>query len=307
MPEISCPMCRESAEMGRSSRGYEISCKVCGGDGPYVLGPTLFSILNGAAADSADAKLARYLSAHVRQYKGSRPVVLTSDDWKGLAEGIRSTPVAMKIEKLLRLIAGQSSYPGESVKISGQFDYPLVDASNRDELHFMLEHLEATGLAALERGEFSNYLARILPKGWEKIQSSTDKGIPGRCFVAMSFGESFNEVYDMAIEPALRSCGLDPRRIDRIPDNRDINEKIIAELREAELMVADFTGQRDGVYFEAGFARGLGKEVFWCCRKDDMPNLHFDTRQFAFIDWSGLEDLKRRLTDKIKAMGFARS
>ena len=80
------------------------------------------------------------------------------------------------------------------------------------------------------------------------------------------------------LKQALKGCGLDPRRVDKILDNRDINEKIIAELREAELVVADFTGQRNGVCFEAGFARGLGREVFWCCRKDDMKNLHFDTR-----------------------------
>jgi nucleoside 2-deoxyribosyltransferase len=111
----------------------------------------------------------------------------------------------------------------------------------------------------------------------------------------------------LAIEPALKDCGLDPRRVDKILDNRHIDEKIIAELRDSEFVVADFTLQRNGVYFEAGFARGLGREVFWCCREDDLKNLHFDTRPFSFIVWKDLDDLKQQLTDKIKALGFARN
>jgi len=38
-----------------------------------------------------------------------------------------------------------------------------------------------------------------------------------------------------------------------------------------------------------------------------MENLHFDTRQFSFIVWSSVEELKERLTDKIKALGLAKN
>ena len=44
--------------------------------------------------------------------------------------------------------------------------------------------------------------------------------------------------------------------------------------RHGGLVVADFTGHRGGVYFEAGFARGLGIPVVWTCHKeyDDSPS-----------------------------------
>ncbi len=35
-------------------------------------------------------------------------------------------------------------------------------------------------------------------------------------------------------------------------------------------MIADFTGHRGGVYFEAGFAHGLGIPVIWTCREDQL-------------------------------------
>jgi len=37
---------------------------------------------------------------------------------------------------------------------------------------------------------------------------------------------------------------------------------------ECRFIVADFTGQRGGVYFEAGYALGLRKPVIWTCKRD---------------------------------------
>ena len=59
--------------------------------------------------------------------------------------------------------------------------------------------------------------------------------------------------------------------------------------------MADVTQQRAGVYFEAGYALGLGLPVFWCVRKDDLDNVHFDTRQYNHIVWENEEDLAEQL------------
>ncbi len=67
-------------------------------------------------------------------------------------------------------------------------------------------------------------------------------------------------------------------------------------------MVADFTGQRNGVYFEAGFAYGLGRKVIWMCHEADKDTLHFDTRQFNHIMYTDLEQARRQLTDRIVAL-----
>jgi len=65
--------------------------------------------------------------------------------------------------------------------------------------------------------------------------------------------------------------------------------------------VADFTGSRGGVYFEAGFALGLGIPVIWSCRKNDVKKVHFDTRQYNHIVWNDSSDLYRQLRDRIEA------
>lgn len=55
-----------------------------------------------------------------------------------------------------------------------------------------------------------------------------------------------------------------------------IDDKILAEIRRSGLLVADFTGHRQGVYFEAGFALGLDVPVIWCCREDEIEKAHFE-------------------------------
>ncbi len=94
---------------------------------------------------------------------------------------------------------------------------------------------------------------------------------------------------------------MDPIRIDLVHHNEKICDKIMAEIRSSQFLVADVTGQRQGVYFEAGFAMGLGRSVIWTCREDQLEEVHFDTRQYSHIVWKSPEDLREKLANRIKA------
>ena len=82
-------------------------------------------------------------------------------------------------------------------------------------------------------------------------------------------------------------------RIDRKEHVNKIDDEIIAELRRARFVVADFThgetGVRGGVYYEAGFAHGHDIPVVFCCRKDVIDEIHLDTRQYNHITWDPRE------------------
>ena len=90
----------------------------------------------------------------------------------------------------------------------------------------------------------------VTPAGWERFEPPAGAGgIPGRCFIAMAFDSFLNEAYERGIRPAILDCGADPIRLDRVHYNEKICDKILAEIRLAQFMVADFTFQRGGVYF----------------------------------------------------------
>jgi nucleoside 2-deoxyribosyltransferase len=71
--------------------------------------------------------------------------------------------------------------------------------------------------------------------------------------------------------------------------------KIITEIKNSRFIIADVTHQRAGVYFEAGYALGLGLPVIWSVRDDDLNNVHFDTRQYNHIVWESEAHLSEQL------------
>jgi nucleoside 2-deoxyribosyltransferase len=163
-----------------------------------------------------------------------------------------------------------------------------------------------------------------------------------QAFVAMWFNNDMKTAYDQAIEPAIEylepgesASRFKALRIDNKEHVNDINDQIIAEIRRSRFMVCDLTGHRGGVYFEAGFAYGLGIPVIYTCRNDwtkaetlrltkekqseeikhlydsygqairvGKEGVHFDLNHRNRIEWDpeDLEDFRIRLERRIKAV-----
>jgi nucleoside 2-deoxyribosyltransferase len=118
----------------------------------------------------------------------------------------------------------------------------------------------------------------------------------------MSFSEELSNAWLEGFKPGVEAGGyFTAVRVDQVQHNDKIDDRIVAEIRRSGLVVADFTGQRGGVYFEAGYALGLGIPVIWTCRNDDVSDLHFDTRQYNHLVWEKPADLKLKLANRIAA------
>ena len=112
------------------------------------------------------------------------------------------------------------------------------------------------------------------------------------------------EICDKYIFPAIEQTGFKPIRIDNKEHNNDINDEIIGEIRSSKFIVADFTGSRGGVYYEAGFAYGFNIQVIHTCKKDHLKNVHFDINHRNIIVWETGEELYKGLLNRIKATIF---
>ena len=123
-----------------------------------------------------------------------------------------------------------------------------------------------------------------------------------KCFVAMAFHADLKPIRE-AIRSALLETGFNPILIDEVHYDSDqtINDAIISHLKEARFCIADFTNQRNGVYFESGFALGQNKQVIYCCHNNSFKDSHFDTDHFPHIKYDTPVELKIKLIDKIKA------
>jgi nucleoside 2-deoxyribosyltransferase len=117
----------------------------------------------------------------------------------------------------------------------------------------------------------------------------------------MWFHESMESAWTSGIQPAIEDAECQAVRVDKEVHNEKICDRIVAEIRGSGFLIADVTRHRQGVYFEAGFAMGLGKPVIWTCRKDHLRRAHFDTRQYNHIVWKEEADLRVQLADRIRA------
>jgi nucleoside 2-deoxyribosyltransferase len=277
--------------------GLLITCPQCG---RYELKgvPAIFASFEWAP------KLRSALSCAARQAaEAGQPLRITSTEAAAeFAEPHMHTRVSDNQERLLREVAKRAGRPNIGASFSLTNDFPLIDCYNKEEFLWYIEWLETQKLVFQTGAGPATAVLTLSMDGWNRVQPlPRPGGLPGRCFVAMWFSEETRAAYEKGIEPAVSDAGFKPIRIDRKEHNNEIPDEIIAEIRNAQFMVADFTGQRSGVYYEAGFAMGLGRPVVWSCRKDEIGKLHFDTNHKNHINWQTPEELRERLYKRIRA------
>lgn len=180
-------------------------------------------------------------------------------------------------------------------------DYPLFSLRSETVYQEFLNKL--ANLGYLEQTSRSGrLLCRLTLEGWGRIPALRKAGRVGnQAFVAMWFTPELQRAWEDGFSKALVEAGWEPLRIDRLEHNDKIDDRIVAEIRRSSLLIADFTGNRGGVYFEAGFALGLGIPVIWTVRADAFEAVHFDTRQYNHIVWEAPVDLREKLSNRIAA------
>ncbi|MEI6080691.1 MAG: nucleoside 2-deoxyribosyltransferase [bacterium] len=144
----------------------------------------------------------------------------------------------------------------------------------------------------------------LTPEGWQHINQNKISNT-NQVFVAMNFDVQYNDIWETISKTLKETSFLTPYRVDKENfDDEKICEKIMSEIRKSRLLIADVTGGKQGVYFEAGYAMGLGIPVVWTCKKTDNINndMHFDTRQYQHIIWEKPEDLASKLKAKVEAL-----
>ena len=143
----------------------------------------------------------------------------------------------------------------------------------------------------------------VTPKGLlaaEALQAGAFNFAQG--FVAMWFDGDLRDAWINGFDPGIRAAGFRPFRIDNKDYVGGITGEIMAEIRRSRFVVADYTGQVNGVYFEAGFALGLGLTVIPTCRADEIPKLHFDIKHLNTLLWNTPAELAHGLNKRIRAV-----
>jgi hypothetical protein len=310
-----CPLCESGLDepITRWQDVLKLQCNVCG-----------TVLLHESFRPNDYQSVLHVLSGWTRERtdKQGKPLTILPNNASGQTEGltveaILSLPsipksIDQQIIKLLKAVQNKSRYFGHEVNLNSARDYPLA----------YLEHFMDS---ANYRRPFSKLLQQIIDIGWLKsavdMSSScyelTVKGlreieksnqiIPDSidCFVAMKFGDEYlDKAFKEGISSAITDAGYIPVQMAYLEHNNNIMDEMIASIRKSRFMIADLSFQNQNVYFEAGFAQGIGIPVIYTCHADHVDDIMFDTQHTNQIRWQEIDELRIKLRNRILATIF---
>lgn len=222
-----------------------------------------------------------------------------------------------KFNYLFNYLFELQKYDGDKIYLEDLYnsEWQKLYLKNDDEFAYYLNALSRKGLIDLntELGDGSYLNCCINYDGiLYKIELDKSGKNSNNCFVAMSFDdEDIKEIYLDCLFPLINDeLKFNPILIkdEHFESDKTINDAMIASIKKSRFIIADFTKQKRNVYFEAGYAAGLGLKVIYTCKeehfkdKDDINKQSaFDTNHFPHIIWKDKDDLRKQLKDKIEA------
>lgn len=166
-------------------------------------------------------------------------------------------------------------------------------AIGRDPLELITKHLQ------------TQKAVRITTKGWSSVYSDKSLLSSRNAFIAMAFtddtGHQLPTEHRDCIRLVLETLDWKPIIVDEVPHNDGVMDKIIASINHSRFVIADITYHKNGVYFEAGYAKGLGLPVILTVKKDHLDRSHFDVKHLNLVVWEDFNDLKKKLAYRIDA------
>jgi predicted RNA-binding Zn-ribbon protein involved in translation (DUF1610 family) len=286
-----CPVCGLQAKISAAPDGLLWHCPRCG---EYELTNTA-----NASLHNTPFKIPAAISGWIR-FQNSQGTIPSIHSYS--LDRLRTYKKPNFRERMERyLITVVSGKPNLSA-IFNPLAEELIGASYSDdggEAGLIYAYLKSTKLA-FEDGSLQSRISAEGHMAADELRNRRSSSTQG--FVAMWFDETMHSARDNGFVLAIDKAGYTAMVISQKEHVKKIDDEIIAEIRRSAFLVADFTGHRGGVYFEAGFATGLNLPVIWTCRHDHMDDLHFDVRQYNCIVWKDEKDLASQLQKRIEAI-----
>jgi len=145
-------------------------------------------------------------------------------------------------------------------------------------------------------------LKEPLPQPNKQIAGIQAEVQRGYAFVAMPMDRDNHALVDVleAIKAGAQECRITAERIDDDERSERITDRVLESIRKAEFVIVDLTSERPNVFFEAGYAHGIGKIPIYIAR--DGTDIHFDVKDYPAIFFRNMKELRERLVRRLRAI-----
>lgn len=249
---------------------------------------------------------ARLNHALRRMQEGGQVPRVTLDALRRLNEELELPSPSEQGDNLILCVGDQlRSAPGSWSVWEDDNRLALVErigAKEIEDANYVTKELVRTGLIEMSP-TMSVIRTRPTFEGWERYEHLKREVVESKtAFMAMPFNDDkLDRMYADCFRTAVGETGFTLRRIDERPPAGSIINRMRVEIQRSRFRVAELTGDNPGVYWEAGFAEGLGRPVIYTAEKGHET--HFDTSQLQTVFWSEdtLTETCQELKDTIRA------
>jgi hypothetical protein len=299
---MPCPICRRSiGDSTVSSDIYRFECPKCG----------IFRMNGDDYEDifkhiANDPQVLAILSHKVRRSQTNNVApIWTLDQCINVVKNSKLPSVYEQFDGALEWLGRNTKYPGEELILPSLELQAFAGCLNRESIHYVFQFLASqlyvTYGFSMGGGEKLG-TAVMMAAGWIRYDEITRGGIAyNKAFMAMKYGDQIlNKIFEESFKPAVKQTGFELFKLDDKPEAGLIDIRMRQEITTSKFVVADLTHDNLGAYWEAGFAEGKGKHVFYTCEKDkfEKAKTHFDVNHHLTIKWDpkspgqASEDLK---------------
>ncbi|MDO8588534.1 MAG: hypothetical protein Q7T82_16020 [Armatimonadota bacterium] len=313
---MECHICHNTEaneEIDHHGKGTRrVYCDTCG---TYLMTRRVFQFLSNYLPEDM-RKVARWLyntRDEGERFLSNEPLSL-EDAWKGKALDLKNAgnlymddgAALEKYESAISRIAAATRKFGQRFTLRD--DRWLVPTIDDQEADSVVQLLVSEGYLAGAKGSAIKdpFTFFLMPKGLTYVENLSRKArIRGnRVFVAACFHDDLKPVVK-TIRDVVSGLGYNPKVVTD-PHTNLIDLEIYERIRESRFIVADLTCNRQSVYYEVGFAHGLGIDVVLACqhdhfedKSDDSKWVHFDLNHRSVLVWKDYDELAKMLRQHI--------
>ena len=282
-----CPICNPGMINIRGGSNRRVECSVCG----------IYAITYEAMVDCcADLVLEDIDQAVARHYVRRRQIgednpTITADELARVIEDGFLPNARGQFNNLILHLGWLSQQPGEYVDAECDEIYAIIGSKSLLASTSIVSWLVDAGYikeCTIDSG--GGFFTALTLEGWslyEKLQTNnTDTHF---AFMAMGYGNpEVTKFFQAILKPAVKLTGYELERLDERPEAGIMDNRMQLMIKDSRFLVVDITDGNQGAYWEAGYAHGLGKPVFYTCRKTewDEKGTHFDVNHHLTAVWN---------------------
>jgi hypothetical protein len=284
-PISSCPICAANLKAPLIFRGGNTGEKHCRNCGTHRITREACEDLPGMGySETARAGLAHHVS------KLRTGELITTDFIAHLGRRPALPGAMERIDLLVRHLA-ETHAPGKRLRWHhGPEELQArLGCEDANAVLWVLNQAMSLGYMVPESAAFI-----LSVQGWQRHRDLLRDGAGSRhAFMAMKFGDvELDALLRDQLQPAVQRAGFKLRTtVGAHQTAGSIDNRMRVEIRTARFLVCDLTHGNRGAYWEAGFAEGLGRPVFYICRRNVLKSAdkeaapHFDTAHQLIIGW----------------------